>query len=173
MHISCRDLVSSAEVHLSAPGVEGGATLNQYRSLFQGLFLAPSIVGESLKGAELLAEVMQNRMGYPCYPPPGTPRTDIIQAVRLGSREKLISFCESVQRKSPVGAHIRPIPGMTSGYGTEVIFADGTFVEGSTLELSADGPLREPFVAYSQGCTHWTHWALVLEEVLQGKAFLQ
>ncbi len=159
--------VNAAMAHLSAPGVEGGATLNQYKHLFQGLFMAPSIVGESLKGAELVAEVMQNRLGYPCNPPPRSHRTDIIQAVQLGSKEKLVSFCEAVQKKSPVGAHIKPVPGQTSGYGDPVIFADGTFVEGSTLELSADGPLREPFVAFTQGCTHWTHWSIVLEEALK------
>jgi cystathionine beta-lyase family protein involved in aluminum resistance len=159
--------VTAAQVHLSAPGVEGGATLNQYKQLFQGLFLAPAVVAESIKGAELIAEVMQNQLGFPCNPPPGAKRTDIIQAVRLGSRERLISFCETVQKKSPVGAHIRPVPGVTSGYGDEVIFADGTFVEGSTLELSADGPLREPFVAFTQGCTHWTHWSLVLQKALK------
>lgn len=167
-------LVAAATVHLAAPGVEGGATFNQYRSLFQGLFLAPSIVGESLKGAELLAEVMTG-LGYPCNPPrnppPGSHRTDIIQAIQLGSREKLIAFCEAVQKRSPVGSYIRPIPGESAGYGSEVIFADGTFIDGSTLELSADGPLREPFVAFSQGCTHWTHWAIVLEEVLSRPAF--
>lgn len=158
--------VTAAQVHLSAPGVEGGATLNQYKNLFQGLFLAPAVVSESIKGAELIAEVMQNQLGYPCNPRPGSHRTDIIQAVRLGDKKRLISFCEAVQKKSPVGAHIRPIPGRTSGYGDEVIFADGTFVEGSTLELSADGPLREPFVAFTQGCTHWTHWSIVLRETL-------
>lgn len=159
--------VTAAQVHLSAPGVEGGATLNQYKHLYQGLFLSPAVVAESIKGAELIAEVMQNQLGFPCNPAPGAHRTDIIQAVRLGDRKRLISFCEAVQKKSPVGAHIRPIPGRTSGYGDEVIFADGTFVEGSTLELSADGPLREPFVAFTQGCTHWTHWSIVLQETLR------
>lgn len=166
-----RDLVNAATVHLSAPGVDGGATFNQYRYLFQGLFMAPAIVGESIKGAELVAEVMQNRLGFPCNPPPGGHRTDIIQAVRLGDRKRLISFCESVQKRSPVGAHIRPVPGQSPGYGDDVIFADGTFIDGSTLELSADGPLRDPFVAFTQGCTHWTHWALVLEEMLKLPAF--
>ena len=168
-----KELVDAATVHLSAPGVDGGATFNQYRYLFQGLFMAPAIVGESLKGAELVAEVMQNKFGFPCNPPPGSHRTDIIQAVQLGSRQKLIAFCESVQKKSPVGSYIRPVPGLSPGYGDEVIFADGTFIDGSTLELSADGPLREPFVAFTQGCTHWTHWALVLEETLRNKKFLE
>ena len=114
------DLVNAASAHLSAPGVEGGATFGQYRLMFQGLFMAPSIVGESLKGAELLAEVMQNSYGYPCNPPAGSDRTDIIQAVQLGTRDKLLSFCESVQQNSPVSAYIRPVPGSTSGYGGEV-----------------------------------------------------
>lgn len=166
-----RKLVQAAIVHLSAPGVDGGATFSQYKNLFQGLFMAPGVVGESIKGADLVAEVFQNRLGYPCNPPPGVHRTDIVQAVQLGSREKLISFCESVQRKSPVGAYIRPTPGISPGYGDEVIFADGTFIDGSTLELSADGPLRVPFVAFTQGATHWTHWALVLEEVLKRPEF--
>lgn len=82
-------LVKAALVHLSAPGVDGGATFNMYRHLFQGLFLAPGIVGESIKGAELVAEVMQNQYGYPCHPAPGSHRTDIIQSVQLGSRKKV------------------------------------------------------------------------------------
>ena len=143
------DLVAAAGRRLSAPGVEGGATLGVNRALFQGLFLAPQVVGEAVKGAELIAQVMGS-LGYACNPAAGEPRTDIIQAVKLGERAKVLAFCESVQRCSPVGAHIRPTPGTTPGYGDEVIFADGTFVDGSTLELSADGPLREPFAVYMQ-----------------------
>ncbi len=79
---------------------------------------------------------------------------------------KVLAFCEAVQRCSPVGAHIRPVAGRTPGYGDEVVFADGTFIDGSTLELSADGPLRQPFAVYLQGGTHWTHWAIVLRDVL-------
>lgn len=164
-------LVQASVVHLSAPGVDGGATFNQYKNLFQGLFFAPTIVGESMKGADLIAEVFSNKLGFPCNPPPASHRTDIVQAVQLGSREKLISFCESVQKKSPVGSYIRPTPGITPGYGDEVIFADGTFTDGSTLELSADGPLREPFIAFTQGAIHWSHWALVIEEVLRRPEF--
>lgn len=159
------DLVARAERHLSAPGVEGGATFRQYKDLFQGLFLAPVIVGESLKGAELIAHTF-HQLGYDVNPEPGAHRTDIIQAVKLGDRSKLIRFCEIVQENSPVCAYVKPIPGETSGYGDEVIFADGTFIEGSTLELSADGPLREPYVAYTQGATHWSHWKIVLEAYL-------
>ena len=143
------DLVAAAQRRLSAPGVEGGATLGMNRLLFQGLFNSPQVVGEALKGAELVAEVM-GRMGFECNPTAGAPRTDIIQAVTLGSRERVVAFCEAVQRNSPVGAHIQPVPGTTPGYGDEVIFADGSFVDGSTAELSADGPLREPYTVFVQ-----------------------
>ncbi|KAL1504921.1 hypothetical protein AB1Y20_008688 [Prymnesium parvum] len=160
------DLVAAAGRRLSAPGVEGGATLGMNRAFFQGLFMAPQVVGEAMKGAELIARVMES-LGYECNPPAGSPRTDIIQAVRLKERENVIAFCEAVQRCSPVGAHVLPTPGTTPGYGDEVIFADGTFVDGSTLELSADGPLREPYAVYMQGGTHWTHWSIVLREALQ------
>ncbi|KAJ1468219.1 methionine gamma-lyase-domain-containing protein [Baffinella frigidus] len=188
---------------LSAPGVDGGATLGQTRLLYQGLFNAPNVVGESLKGTALVAEVMA-QLGYlPAHslspslagvvdfgayvrgpelgpsltkkggrflsnPPRGGYRTDIISAIQLEERENLLSFCRAVQRNSPVGSYIVPEAGASVGYGDEVVFADGTFIDGSTLELSADGPLRAPFVAYCQGGTHWTHWAIVLEDALQG-----
>ena len=96
----------------------------------------------------------------------------MIQAVQLGSRERLVRFCEAVQRHSPVDAHVRPTPGRTPGYGDEVIFADGSFVDGATAELSADGPLREPFTAYAQGGTHVMHWAVVLEAVIDDMGML-
>ncbi len=159
------DLVAAAGRRLAAPGVEGGATLGQTRALFQGLFLAPQIVGEALKGAMLVAHVFE-RLGYACNPPALAARTDIIQAIELGERDKVLAFCRAVQRCSPVGSGILPVAGITPGYGDEVVFADGTFIEGSTLELSADGPLREPFAVYLQGGTHWTHWQLILEEIV-------
>ena len=93
-------------------------------------------------------------------------RTDIIQAITLGSRERVIEFCKRVQEFSPVGAYLTPTGGITPGYDDEVVFADGAFVDGSTLELSADGPLREPYVVYVQGCTHHQHWALIIENAI-------
>ena len=167
------DLVAAAGRRLAAPGVEGGATLGMTRTLFQGLFHAPQVVGEALKGSLLVAQTM-SRLGYECNPPPGVGgRTDIIQAVKLGSRAKVLAFCAAVQRCSPVGAHIVPVAGVTPGYGDEVVFADGTFIDGSTLELSADGPLRAPYAVYVQGGTHWTHWAIVLREALSALAELE
>lgn len=140
--------------------------------------MAPSIIGESLKGSTLLSTVLGKYLSFPCNPPPiqmgsSYDRTDIIQAIRLGRRDRVLAFCEAVQRNSPIGSFIRPVPGMTAGYGDEVIFADGTFIDGSTLELSADGPLREPFVVYSQGCVHWTHWALILDDLLTNSPAFQ
>jgi cystathionine gamma-lyase len=163
-------LVRAAARRLAAPGVAGSAALGQWRLIYQGLFLAPTVIGETLKGCALLAETLGSPpLSLSCNPPPGlslSERTDVIQAVALGSPRRLVRFCEEVQKLSPVSSYARPVPGITAGYSDETIFADGTFVEGSTGELSADGPLRPPYAVYAQGGTHWTHWALILEEVL-------
>ncbi|KAK4533812.1 hypothetical protein CCYA_CCYA19G4694 [Cyanidiococcus yangmingshanensis] len=162
-------LVAAAANRLAAPGVHGGATYNLNRVNFQGFFLAPQMVGEALKGAMLVARVL-HQLGFEVSPAPvhvggdAAHRTDIIQAVRLGTPEMILAFTNAVQKCSPVSAYIQPTAGSTPGYEDEVVFADGTFMEGSTLELSADGPLREPYVVYAQGGTHWTHWVHVLRE---------
>ncbi|KAL8513922.1 hypothetical protein ACS0TY_013154 [Phlomoides rotata] len=164
-----RKWVSAAAARLSAPGlgIDCGSTPGDImRLFFQGLFLAPQMVGEAVKGSLLIAEVMAGR-GYKVQPGCRVPRHDVVQAVQLGSRERLLAFCEAVQRSSPVSSFIKPIPGATPGYASEVIFADGTFIDGSTSELSCDGPLREPFAVYCQGGSHWTQWGLVLGEVLK------
>ncbi|XP_078175838.1 uncharacterized protein LOC144569385 isoform X2 [Carex rostrata] len=163
-----KGLVEAAAARLSAPGlgVDCGSTPGHVmRSLFQGLFLSPQMVGEALKGGLLIAEVMAAR-GYQVQPHSLGTRHDVVQAVQLGSRDKLIKFCEAVQRSCPIGSFIKPTAGSTPGYASEVIFADGTFVDGSTSELSCDGPLREPYAVFCQGGTHWTQWAHVLGEVL-------
>ncbi|XP_040987320.1 uncharacterized protein YnbB-like isoform X1 [Juglans microcarpa x Juglans regia] len=161
--------VKAAAARLSAPGlgVDCGSTPGDImRAFFQGLFLSPQMVGEAIKGTFLLAEVMASK-GYKVLPLPRVQRHDVVQAVQLGSRERLLAFCEAVQRSSPVASFTKPVAGTTPGYASEVIFADGTFIDGSTSELSCDGPLREPFAVYCQGGTHWTQWGLVLEEVLK------
>uniref|UniRef100_A0A7N0RE55 Uncharacterized protein n=1 Tax=Kalanchoe fedtschenkoi TaxID=63787 RepID=A0A7N0RE55_KALFE len=161
--------VHAAAARLSAPGlgVDCGSTPGDImRTLFQGLFLAPQMVGEAMKGGYLIAEVLASR-GYKVQPRPRESRHDTVQAVQLGSREALIAFCQAVQRSSPVSSFTKPIAGTTPGYASEVIFADGTFIDGSTSELSCDGPLREPFCVYCQGGSHWTQWGLVLGEVLK------
>ncbi|KAL8161415.1 hypothetical protein V2J09_012904 [Rumex salicifolius] len=161
--------VEAAAARLSAPGlgIDCGSTPGHImRAFFQGLFLSPQMVGEAIKGTLLVAEVMSLK-GYQVQPLPRVPRNDTVQSVKLGSRERLLAFCEAVQRSSPVGSFSKPVAGTTPGYASEVIFADGTFIDGSTSELSCDGPLREPYAVYCQGGTHWTQWGMVLGEVLQ------
>jgi cystathionine beta-lyase family protein involved in aluminum resistance len=165
------DLVEAACYRLTSPGIgsHGGATFDQHRLLFQGLFLAPQMVGEAMKGNHLTALVFQ-QLGYPVNPLPEAPRRDVIQAIKLGSPEKLKAFCRAIQHNSPVGACLDPVPGEMPGYESELVMAGGTFIDGSTSEFSADGPLREPFVVFCQGGTHWTHVAIALEAALEAIA---
>ena len=162
------DLVHRAACRLTAPGIgrEGGASLDLNRLLFQGLFLAPHTVAEALKGATLAARLFHD-LGYPVDPAWDAPRTDIIQAVKLGSAEKLVALCRGIQEWSPVNSYVRPEPDIVPGYADNVVMAGGTFIEGSTLELSADGPLREPYVAYLQGGLTYSHCRIALEAVLE------
>ena len=161
------DLVEAAACRLTAPGIgsSGGATYDQNRLLFQGLFLAPQMVGEAMKGNHLTAYVF-DKLGYQVNPLPLAPRRDVIQAIKLGSREKLIAFCRSIQQNSPIDAYVDPVPGTLHGYESELIMAGGTFIDGSTSEFSADGPLREPYTAFCQGGTHWTHVSIALEAAI-------
>lgn len=163
------DLVKCASARLTAPGQHedrfsiGGRHAS---TLFQGLWLAPSMVGEALKGGRLIARVMAD-MGYTVVPRDSAiDRPSFITAVEMGSEAAMVAFCETVQNNSPVGSYIQPTPGVTPGYGDAVIFADGTFVDGSTAELSADGPIRPPYVVYCQGGTHWVHWQNVLKSAV-------
>jgi cystathionine beta-lyase family protein involved in aluminum resistance len=162
------DLVEAAACRLTAPGIgsSGGATFDQNRLLFQGLFLAPQMVGEALKGNHLTAYVFQ-QLGYPVNPQPMAPRRDVIQAIQLGSPEKLIAFCRAIQQHSPVGSYLDPVPAEMHGYESQLVMAGGTFIDGSTSEFSADGPLREPYIAFCQGGTHWTHVAIALEAAIE------
>ncbi|ARV59730.1 aluminum resistance family protein [Nostocales cyanobacterium HT-58-2] len=162
------DLVEAAACRLTAPGIGsyGGATFDQNRLLFQGLFLAPQMVGEAMKGTHLTGYVF-DKLGYPVNPAPFAKRRDVIQAIKLGSPEKLIAFCRAIQQNSPIGSYLDPIPDEMPGYESKVVMAGGTFIEGSTSEFSADGPLREPYVVYCQGGTHWTHIAIALEAAIE------
>lgn len=163
-----RDLVEAAACRLTSPGIgsAGGATLDQTRLMFQGLFLAPQMVGEAMKGNHLVAHVFQG-LGYPVNPLPEAPRRDVIQAVKLGSAEKLVAFCRAFQQYSPVGSYLDPMPAPMPGYDSNLVMAGGTFIDGSTSELSADGPLREPYIVFCQGGTHWTHVAIALEAAIE------
>ncbi|WP_413173910.1 aminotransferase class I/II-fold pyridoxal phosphate-dependent enzyme [Anabaena azotica] len=162
------DLVEAAACRLTAPGIgsAGGATFDQNRLLFQGLFLAPQMVGEAMKGTYLTGYVF-DKLGYPVNPAPLAPRGDVIQAIKLGSAKKLIAFCKAIQQHSPIGSYLDPIPDDMPGYESQVVMAGGTFIEGSTLELSADGPLREPYIVYCQGGTHWTHVSIALQAAIE------
>ncbi|MBE9226641.1 methionine gamma-lyase family protein [Phormidium sp. LEGE 05292] len=161
------DLVEAAACRLTAPGIgsAGGATFDQNRLLFQGLFLAPQMVGEAMKGTYLTGYVF-DKLGYPVNPPALAPRRDVIQAIKLGSAQKLIAFCKVIQQYSPIDSYVEPVPWDMPGYESQVVMAGGTFIEGSTLEFSADGPLREPYIVYCQGGTHWTHVAIALEAAI-------
>ena len=160
-----KDCVEKACCRLTAPGIgsSGGTTFDQNRLLFQGLFLSPQIVAEAVKSSHLIAYVF-SELGYEVNPLPFEPRRDIIQGVKLGSADKLIAFCRALQRFSPVGSYLDPVPAPMPGYESNLVMAGGTFIDGSTLELSADGPLREPYVVFCQGGTHWTHSSLALAQ---------
>ncbi len=162
------ELVEAAACRLTAPGIgsSSGATLDQNRLLFQGLFLAPQMVGEAMKGTHLIAHVF-DQLGYAVNPLPLAPRRDIIQGIKLGSAEKLIAFCKAIQQHSPVDSYLEPIPASMPGYQSKLVMAGGTFVDGSTSEFSADGPLREPYIVFCQGGTHWTHIAIALEAAIE------
>jgi cystathionine beta-lyase family protein involved in aluminum resistance len=162
-----RDLVEMACCRLTAPGIgsEGGTSFDLQRLLFQGLFLAPQMVAEALITAELVAQTFQS-LGYAVQPLPGAERSDLIQAVRLGQAAALQRVCRAIQAASPVDSHLVPVPAPMPGYASELVMAGGTFIDGSTSELSADGPLREPWVLYLQGGSHHAHGAIALERAL-------
>ncbi|MEG5140344.1 MULTISPECIES: methionine gamma-lyase family protein [unclassified Microcoleus] len=162
------DLVEAATCRLTAPGIgsSGGATFDLNRLLFQGLFMAPGFVGEAIKGNHLTAYVFY-KLGYRVNPIPLARRRDVIQAIEFGSADKLIAFCRAVQQNSPVGSYLDPVPAPMPGYESQLVMAGGTFIDGSTSEFSADGPLREPYVAFCQGGTHWTHVSIALEAAIE------
>ncbi len=158
------DLVELASYRLTAPGLGGemGATLGDTaREFYQGLFMAPHIVVQAVKTAIFAAAVFKN-MGYAVKPLPEEVRSDIIQAIRLETRERLCNFCIAIQSNSPVDAHVEPVPAMIPGYQDEIIMAAGTFVQGASIELSADGPCREPYNVYFQGGLTFEHGRIAI-----------
>lgn len=157
---------------LTAPGIgsEGGAMFNQHRLIFQGLFMAPSVVCDAVKGAVLASKIF-DEIGYDSYPKYNEKRTDIIQNITFGKPELLEEFCRTIQSLSPVNAYVTPIPEHIPGYEDKVIMAGGTFIEGSTIELSADGPMREPYVAYMQGGLTYSHVKIALQKFLDNLSF--
>lgn len=160
-------LVEKSANRLTAPGIgyEGGAMFNQHRLIFQGLFMAPSVVCDAVKGAVLAAKIF-DEIGYDSSPKYNEKRTDIIQNIIFGAPEPLEEFCRTIQSLSPVNGYVTPIPEYVPGYEDKVIMAGGTFIEGSTIELSADGPMRAPYVAYMQGGLNYAHVKIALEKFL-------
>lgn len=163
--------VERAANRLTAPGIgsEGGAMFNQHRLIFQGLFMAPSVVCDAVKGAVLASKIF-DEIGYNSSPKYFEKRTDIIQNITFGAPEPLEQFCRTIQSLSPVNGYVTPIPEHIPGYEDEVIMAGGTFIEGSTIELSADGPMRAPYVAYMQGGLNYAHVKIALEKFLDKNA---
>ena len=153
---------------LSAPGLgqEVGASLDVKTSLYQGFFLAPVVTAGALKGAIFAARLYES-LGFRVLPNGTESRHDIIQAVELGSPEKLVAFCEGIQAAAPVDSYVRPVPAPMPGYDADVIMAAGAFVQGSSIELSADGPLRPPYSVYFQGGLTWYHAKLGIMMSLQ------
>lgn len=150
--VGTRECVERCAFRLSAPGLgqEVGANLGLLTSLFQGFFLAPTVVASALKGA-IFAANLYEPLGFPVVPNATEERHDIIQAVSLGSAERMVAFCAGIQGAAPVDSYVTPIPWEMPGYDNEVIMAAGAFIQGSSIELSADGPIRPPYAVYFQG----------------------
>ncbi|GGJ84796.1 hypothetical protein GCM10007063_04150 [Lentibacillus kapialis] len=152
---------------LTAPGLgkETGATFNTLQEMFQGLFMAPHIVGEALKGAVLTARFL-DLTGFRTSPDYQAFRTDLIQTVTFNDPEKMIAFCQAIQHNSPINAFVTPYPGEMPGYQDDVIMAAGTFIQGASLELTADGPIKEPYTAFIQGGLTYAHVKIALEKAI-------
>lgn len=152
------DLVEKISYRMTCPGIGGecGLTFGQTRSMLQGIFMAPKVVNGAVKGAILCAKVYE-MLGYEVCPGASDDRSDIIQAVRLGSAEAVVAFCEGIQAAAPIDAHVTPLPWEMPGYESEVVMAAGAFVQGSSIELSADAPIREPYNVYFQGGLTYEH----------------
>ena len=163
-----KDCIDRASYRLSAPGLgkEVGASLGLNQSFFQGLFLAPAVVAGALKGAVFAANIYE-RLGYPVVPDSKESRHDIIQAVTLGSSEAVVAFCQGIQAAAPVDSFVTPEPWDMPGYDAPVVMAAGAFVQGSSIELSADAPIKEPYAVYFQGGLTWYHAKLGILMSLQ------
>jgi len=162
------DLVEKASYRLTCPGIGGecGLTFGQTRTMLQGLFLAPRTVTDAVKGAALCGAVFK-KLGFKVFPGPEAERSDIVQTITLGSPEALIEFCKAIQAASPVDSFVSPEPWEMPGYKDNVIMASGAFVTGSSIELSADGPMRPPYNVYFQGGLTYEHAKLGVMSVAQ------
>lgn len=164
-----KELVQAVAYHITAPGLgkELGASLINNRLLYQGLFIAPHIVLQAMKGAALLAYVFEKR-GYEVYPRWEDLRGDIVQAIKMKNAAEVIQFCQIVQSNSPVDSDVTLEYGQVPGYNDQVVMAAGTFIQGSSIELSCDAPLREPYAVYFQGGLSYEHCRYVTQKLLEG-----
>ena len=153
-----QDLIDQIQYRMTCPGIGGecGLTYGQTRTMFQGFFLGPRAANSALKGAVLCGKVYE-KLGFEVSPTAGDNRSDIVQSVKFKDPAKLIAFCEGIQAAAPVDSFVAPVPGDMPGYEDKVIMAAGAFVQGSTIELSADAPMREPYIAYFQGGLTYEH----------------
>ncbi len=151
-------LIDKIMYRLTCPGIGGecGLTFGQTRNILQGIFMAPNVVKGAIKGAILCGEVY-SQLGYDTCPKTGDARSDIIQGIKFFSEEKVIGFCQGVQEAAPIDSFVKPEPWDMPGYDTPVIMAAGAFIQGSSIELSADAPIREPYIAYFQGGLSYEH----------------
>lgn len=152
------DLVEKCAYRMTSPGIgaEAGASLNTLADFYQGFFLAPHVVAQSLKGA-VFTSAMLEEIGMTTYPHFTAKRTDLIQSVSFQTADQMVAFCQEIQAASPINAHFAPVPAYMPGYEDDVIMAAGTFVQGSSIELTADGPIRPPYTAYIQGGLTYEH----------------
>ena len=163
-----KECIDRASYRLSAPGLgkEVGASLGLNQQLYQGLFLSPVVVSGALKGAIFAANIYE-KLGFSVVPNGSEPRHDIIQAITFGTPEGVISFCKGIQAAAPVDSYVTPEPWDMPGYDSPVIMAAGAFVQGSSIELSADGPIKPPYAVYFQGGLTWYHAKLGILKSLQ------
>lgn len=162
-----RELVERAADRITAPGLGAklGPMIHGSREFFFGLFQAPSVVAEALRSAVLVAQLFQD-LGYDVSPLPDEARSDVVQAIRLSGADELLTFCQAVQSAGPIDSYVTPVPGPVPGYDDPVVMAGGTFIQGSSIEWSADGPMREPYTVFVQGGLHREHVHIGLTIVL-------
>jgi len=153
-----KELVEACSYRMTSPGIgaEAGASLYSLQEMYQGFFLAPHVVGQALKGAMFTAAFLEE-LGMNTSPSWDAPRTDLIQSVQFDDKDKMIAFCQAIQYASPVNSHVTPYANYMPGYEDDVIMAAGTFIQGASIELTADGPIRAPYVAYVQGGLTYSH----------------
>lgn len=153
-----KDLVDKISYRMTCPGIgaECGLTFGQTRTVLQGIFMAPKVVNSAVKGAVLCAKVYES-LGYDVCPKVGDCRSDIIQAIQLGSKDAVVTFCQGIQEAAPIDSHVTPLPWDMPGYEDPVVMAAGAFVQGSSIELSADAPIRPPYNVYFQGGLTYEH----------------